>query len=115
MADLSFDDLIPAPKSKGTRGERNFNPGNIEDGDFARSLPGYAGSDGRFAKFESMDHGYNAIESLLALKACLEPMAGRASIPLPGSSTAGRRRKMATRSANIPPSSGMAIRTRRWI
>jgi hypothetical protein len=65
MADLSFDDLIPAPKSKATRGERNFNPGNIEDGDFARSLPGYAGSDGRFAKFESMDHGYNAIESLL--------------------------------------------------
>lgn len=65
MADLSFDDLIPAAKSKGTRGERNFNPGNIEDGDFARSLPGYAGSDGRFAKFDSMDSGYNAIESLL--------------------------------------------------
>lgn len=65
MADLSFDDLIPAPKSKATRGERNNNPGNIEDGDFARSLPGYAGSDGRFAKFESMDHGYGAIESLL--------------------------------------------------
>jgi hypothetical protein len=29
MADLSFDDLIPAAKSKATRGERNNNPGNI--------------------------------------------------------------------------------------
>jgi hypothetical protein len=65
MADLSFDDLIPAAKSKATRGERNNNPGNIEDGDFARSLPGYAGSDGRFARFDSMDNGYNAIENLL--------------------------------------------------
>jgi hypothetical protein len=65
MADLSFDDLIPAAKTKASRGERNFNPGNIEDGDFARSLPGYAGSDGRFAKFDSMENGYNAIESLL--------------------------------------------------
>jgi hypothetical protein len=63
VPDLTFDDLIP--KSKQTRGERNRNPGNIEDGDFARSLPGYAGSDGRFAKFDSMDNGYNAIESLL--------------------------------------------------
>lgn len=67
MADLSFDDLIPAAKSKASRGERNNNPGNIEDGDFARSLPGYAGSDGRFAKFDSMDNGYNAIENLLGI------------------------------------------------
>jgi hypothetical protein len=62
--DLSFDDLIP--KSKGTRGERNFNPGNIEDGEFARSQPGYSGSDGRFAKFDNMESGYGAMESLLA-------------------------------------------------
>jgi len=29
------------------RGLRNNNPGNIEDGALAKSLPGYAGSDGR--------------------------------------------------------------------
>src|ERR1700745_3350557 len=29
------------------RGVRNNNPGNIEDGEFAKSQPGYMGSDGR--------------------------------------------------------------------
>lgn len=48
------------------RGLRNNNPGNIEDGAFARSLPGYAGSDGRFARFENADAGSQAAPRLLA-------------------------------------------------
>lgn len=47
------------------RGYRNFNPGNIEDGPFARSLPGYAGGDGRFARFNSYEDGANAADQLL--------------------------------------------------
>lgn len=47
------------------RGLRNNNPGNIEDGDYARSLPGYAGSDGRFAIFDSPDAGGQAKTRLL--------------------------------------------------
>lgn len=47
------------------RGIRNGNPLNIEDGQFARSQPGYAGSDGRFAKFASLDNGTAAASSLL--------------------------------------------------
>lgn len=47
------------------RGIRNNNPGNIEDGAFARSLPGYAGSDGRFARFDTPDAGAQAAPRLL--------------------------------------------------
>lgn len=47
------------------RGMRNNNPLNIEDGAFAQSQPGYTGSDGRFAKFETQDHGTSAASSLL--------------------------------------------------
>lgn len=47
------------------RGMRNLNPGNIEDGAFAKSLPGYVGSDGRFAKFASLDDGNAAMDRLL--------------------------------------------------
>lgn len=47
------------------RGVRNNNFGNIEDGPFARGLPGYAGGDGRFAVFETPDHGWNAMDVLL--------------------------------------------------
>lgn len=47
------------------RGIRNLNPGNIQDGDFAKSQPGYVGSDGRFAKFDTMDHGAAANAALL--------------------------------------------------
>ncbi len=57
----------PAPRSTSSapRGIRNNNPGNIEDGAFARSLPGYAGSDGRFARFDSPDAGNAAKAQLL--------------------------------------------------
>lgn len=58
----------PAPtraRSNVPRGIRNNNPGNIEDGAFAQSLPGYAGSDGRFAVFESAEAGAQAAPRLL--------------------------------------------------
>lgn len=48
------------------RGIRNNNPGNIEDGGFAQSIPGYVGSDGRFAIFDSPDTGIGAIDRLLS-------------------------------------------------
>lgn len=47
------------------RGIRNNNPGNIEDSPFARSLPGYAGSDGRFARFDSPEAGGQAKARLI--------------------------------------------------
>lgn len=47
------------------RGHRNNNPGNIKDGRYAKSLPGYAGSDGTFAKFDTMEAGYDAMTQLL--------------------------------------------------
>jgi len=54
-----------APDISQPRGYRNRNPGNIEDGDFARSLPGYMGSDGRFATFDTMENGRAAHIRLL--------------------------------------------------
>lgn len=48
-----------------SKGTRNNNEGNLEDGPFARSLPGYAGSDGRFAKFKTPEDGAHAQERLL--------------------------------------------------
>lgn len=54
----------PAPKGN-SRGERNNNPGNLEDGAFARSQPGYAGSDGRFARFNTSADGEAAQVNLL--------------------------------------------------
>ena len=47
------------------RGLRNNNPGNIEDGSFARAQPGYKGSDGRFAIFATPEAGVNAQSNLL--------------------------------------------------
>lgn len=51
-----------------TRADRNNNPGNIEDGRFARSLPGYAGSDGRFARFQTPEAGMAAATRLVGRK-----------------------------------------------
>lgn len=53
------------PRGRLTRAERNNNPGNIEDGAFARRQFGYAGGDGRFAKFTSAEAGFAAMENLL--------------------------------------------------
>ncbi len=47
------------------RGLRNMNPGNIEAGGFAQSQPGYVGSDGRYARFDTLDHGVGAQAALL--------------------------------------------------
>jgi hypothetical protein len=49
------------------RGIRNLNPGNIEDGPFARDCNGYAGPEpeGRFATFAEMRFGIAAIIKLL--------------------------------------------------
>lgn len=47
------------------RGIRNNNPLNIEAGDFTKGQPGFAGSDGRFAKFETPEHGVAAANKLL--------------------------------------------------
>lgn len=55
----------PAGDRSQPRSVRNNNPGNIEDGDFARSLPGYKGSDGRFAIFETPQSGQGAQAALL--------------------------------------------------
>lgn len=48
-----------------SRGERNNNPGNLEASPWTRSQPGYVGSDGRFAIFDTMENGINAQVSLL--------------------------------------------------
>ncbi len=58
---------IAAPTGGGSgtsRGDRNGNPGNLKDGPFARSQPGYIGSDGTFAKF-APGAGVAAQENLL--------------------------------------------------
>lgn len=47
------------------RGIRNNNPLNIEAGGFTQSQPGYAGSDGRFAKFDTPEGGLGAANKLL--------------------------------------------------
>lgn len=56
---------VPNLQGSLPRGIRNNNPGNIEDGTFAKALPGYKGSDGRFAIFESPEHGLQAMDTLL--------------------------------------------------
>jgi len=59
--------VASAPRqSSQPRGIRNNNPGNVEDGAFARSLPGYAGSDGRFARFTTPEAGEQVAPRLLA-------------------------------------------------
>ncbi|MDE2104495.1 MAG: tail fiber domain-containing protein, partial [Patescibacteria group bacterium] len=50
---------------RGTRATRNNNPANIEAGSFAKNMPGYQGSDGRFAVFDTPEHGRDAQIALL--------------------------------------------------
>ena len=51
------------PRSSGgnSRAERNNNPGNIEDRGQFEGMPGYKGSDGRFAIFDSPEAGQKAM------------------------------------------------------
>jgi hypothetical protein len=47
------------------RGLRNNNPLNIEAGGFTQGQPGFSGSDGRFARFETPEAGIGAANKLL--------------------------------------------------
>lgn len=47
------------------RGMRNNNPLNIEAGGFTQGQPGFSGSDGRFAKFDTPQAGIGAASKLL--------------------------------------------------
>jgi hypothetical protein len=49
----------------GDRASRNNNPGNIEASDWTQKQPGYVGTDGRFAVFDSVENGKGAIGNLL--------------------------------------------------
>lgn len=56
----------PAPLDiKPPRGIRNNNPLNIEAGDYTSGQPGYIGSDGRFAQFQTPEQGINAASNLI--------------------------------------------------
>jgi hypothetical protein len=44
------------------RGIRNNNPGNLIDNEWTRSLPGYIGSDGKFAKYATPHDGITAMD-----------------------------------------------------
>lgn len=57
--------VAPGSTSGAPRSVRNNNPGNIIDSPFARSQPGYQGSDGRFAIFASPEQGSGAQAALL--------------------------------------------------
>ncbi|WP_213775124.1 hypothetical protein [Bradyrhizobium sp. dw_78] len=48
------------------RGLRNNNPLNIEAGPYAQGQPGFAGSDGRFAQFQTPAQGIAAADNLLS-------------------------------------------------
>lgn len=54
--------------SGGSRDWRNNNPGNLEDGKFARDN-GAIGADGRFAIFPDVTTGFNAMAGLLSTNA----------------------------------------------
>lgn len=65
----SADALAKAKTSPATMvagGARNNNPGNIVDGAWAKSQPGYTGSNGRFAVFDSTASGAAAMGKNLA-------------------------------------------------
>lgn len=68
MANPIFQDQTQQPSGQMSgqpRGIRNNNPGNIEDGDFAKAQAGYQGTDGRFAQFDTPEHGQQAMDKLL--------------------------------------------------
>lgn len=55
----------PAAGGDLPRGLRNNNPLNIEAGNFTQGRPGFQGSDGRFARFETLEQGMEAADALL--------------------------------------------------
>jgi hypothetical protein len=48
------------------RGMRNNNPGNLEANSYTAAMPGYQGSDGRFAIFDTPQHGAAALDQNLS-------------------------------------------------
>ena len=48
-----------------SRGMRNNNPGNLESNSWTSSLPGYTGTDGRFAQFKTPEAGLAALDQNL--------------------------------------------------
>ena len=58
--------------SGGSRAWRNNNPGNLEDGKFARDN-GAIGSDGRFAIFPDATTGFNAMTGLYQIHCAMLP------------------------------------------
>lgn len=63
--ELSYEEVMGSGAPRAPRGIRNNNPGNIEDGGFARSQRGYKGGDGRFAVFDTPESGRGAHTALL--------------------------------------------------
>jgi hypothetical protein len=74
----------PAQSSSAPRSVRNNNPGNLEASAWTQKQPGYVGTDGRFAIFESPEAGERATESLIANKLQQGLNTPRALINTPG-------------------------------
>jgi hypothetical protein len=62
MATSPDQQATVAPQS---RAVRNNNPGNIRDSAFSQNQPGYAGTDGSFARFATPEAGAAAADALL--------------------------------------------------
>lgn len=68
---FNLDGTVATPAHRGyspdrpPRGIRNNNPTNIEASDWTRGQPGFAGDDGRFAKFATYEDGVRAGETLV--------------------------------------------------
>lgn len=57
--------LMFAGVNPDARGMRNNNPGNLVASDWVQKLPGYKGTDGKFAIFDTPDHGAAALDQNL--------------------------------------------------
>jgi hypothetical protein len=58
--------LMFAGLNANARGMRNNNPGNLVADDWTKGLPGYKGSDGKFAIFDTPQHGATALDQNLS-------------------------------------------------
>lgn len=56
---------VMVPKGQTAVALHGNNPGGINDGDFAKSQPGYVGGNGRYAAFDTMENGAKAQTALL--------------------------------------------------
>jgi hypothetical protein len=91
-SDIVADVVRPAAGAGAPRGIRNNNPLNIEAGSFTQRQPGFQGSDGRFARFETQEQGIAAADALLqsyAARGLNTPMEliGRWAPPTDGNNT----------------------------